>query len=360
VSETGDQYAQVSNVEVEVGGKKIEETDLAAFQVDMQLSEPDMATIRLKNTGHKYSNGGVDHADPVKIKVNDKEIFIGEVVGIEPVYMSGGASTCTIRAFNRLHRLLRGRFSQTFKDMSDQDVAKKIATSCGLSAKCGSTPKITHEHIYQHNQTHLEFLRTRAKRLGFDVWVHDKDLYFDAPKTDKDSGIELVMKDPTAANLLFKFRPRLTSVSSVEKVVVHGWDPIKKEAIVGEAKAASSKLGKDGADKAGKKFGTAISYEVDHPVTTVEEAKAIATAKLADLLMRFVTAEGLAKGNPDLKAGIVVKVTVNPDKADDTFNGKYLLEGVTHTYTHTKPGAEGGGGGYKCAIRGCRDAEKGT
>ncbi len=351
--------AQAVDIEVSIGGTKVDQADLAAFQVDMELSEPDMATIRLKNTGHKYSNGGVKHADAVEIKASKKTIFKGEVVGIEPVYVSGGASTCTIRAFNRLHRLLRGRFSQTFKDMDDQAIASKIATDAGLSAKCGSKPKIKHEHVYQHNQTHLEFLRTRGKRIGFDVWVDDKDMHFDAPKTDKDSGIELVMKDPDAANLLFKFRPRLTSVSSVEKVVVHGWDPVKKEAIVGEAKAKSSKLGKDGSDKAGKKFGSAISYEVDHPVMSVEEAKAIAEAKLADLLMNFVTAEGTCKGNPDIKTGIVLKVTVNPDKDDDVFNGKYFVHGCTHMYSHTQPGADGGGGGYKCAIRCRRDAEKG-
>jgi len=352
-------YAQVVNVKVEIAGKEVEENDLAAFQVDMELSQPDMAMIRLKNTGHKYSNGGVKHADAVEIKVGEETIFIGEVVGIEPVYISGGQSTCTIRAFNRLHRLLRGRFSQTFKDMSDQDIAAKIAKDAGLSAKAGSKPKITHEHVYQHNQTHLEFLRTRAARIGYDVWVVDKDMYFDAPKTDKDSGIELVMKDPAAENLLIKFRPRLTSVSSVEKVVVHGWDPVKKEAIVGEAKAKSSKLGKDGADKAGKKFGSAVNYEVDHPVTSVEEAKAIAEAKLADLLMNFVTAEGMCKGNPKLKTGIVVNIVVNSDKDDDVFNGKYFLHGVTHMYTHTQPGADGGGGGYKCGLRCRRDAEKG-
>lgn len=359
MADSGDQYAHVSNVEVHIGGNKVDEADLAAFQVDMQLSEPDMATIRLKNTGHKFSNGGVKHADEVKVKVNDKDIFIGEVVGLEPVYIAGGASTCTVRAFNRLHRLLRGRFSKTYQDMSDQDIASKIAQEVGLSPKCGSSPKIKHEHVYQHNQCHLEFLRCRASRIGYDVWVVDKDLYFDAPKTDKDSGIVLDMKDANAENLLMKFRPRLTSVSAVEKVVVHGWDPIKKEAIVGEAKAKSSKLGKDGADKAGKKFGTAINYEVDHPVTTVEEAKAIAEAKLAEMLMSFVTAEGMAKGNPELKAGIVVKVVINPDKEDDTFNGKYFLDGVTHIYVHAQPGGDREGG-YKCAIRGRRDAEKGN
>lgn len=354
------QFAQVSNVKVEIGSEKpVEETDLSSFKVDMELSQPDMATIILKNTGHKYSNGKFKHADPVEVKVNDETVFKGEVVGIEPLYISGGQSVVTIRAFNRLHRLLRGKFSQTFKDQTDQDIASKIAQDTGLSPKCGSKPKIKHEHVYQHNQTHLEFLRTRAARIGYDVWVDDKDLYFDAPKTDKDSGIELVMKDPSAPNLLLKFRPRLTSVSSVEKVMVHGWDPIKKEAIVGEAKAKSSKLGKEGSDKAGKKFGSAINYEVDHPIASKEEADAIAEAKLAELLMSFITAEGVCKGNPKLKAGQVIKITVNADQADDVFNGKYFLHGVTHEYTHTKPGAEGGGGGYKCGIRCRRDAEKG-
>jgi hypothetical protein len=87
--------------------------------------------------------------------------------------------------------------------MSDQDVASAIASaSAGLSAQCGSTPKITHEHVYQHNQDNL----SRSCGSGRRAWasrcgVEDGKLFFDAPKLDADSGLEFVVRSssPRAA-----------------------------------------------------------------------------------------------------------------------------------------------------------------
>jgi hypothetical protein len=93
-------------------------------------------------------------------------------------------------------------------------------------------------------------------------------------------------------------------------------------------------------------------------VASVDEANKLAEARLGEMMMGYITGEGVTVGNAGLKAGIVVKVTVNTDKTDDRFNGKYFLEGCTHRYRHSP---EGGGteGGYVSLIRFRRDAEKG-
>ncbi len=94
----------------------------------------------------------------------------------------------------------------------------------------------------------------RAARLGFDVWVEDKTLYFDQPKSDVDSGVTLRYGDAKTAtdkNAIFLkyFQPRMSSTGVVNAVTVRGWNPEKKEEIVGEAKAEPSKQGKTSADK---------------------------------------------------------------------------------------------------------------
>jgi hypothetical protein len=109
-------------------------------------------------------------------------------------------------------------------------------------------------------------------------------------------------------------------------------------------------------------FGERITFTVDRPVSSVEEAKKLAEAKLNDILMGFVGGDGLCIGSPDIRAGIVVNVVVNPDQDDDRFNGGYFVTGASHRYSHSSTGGGAGGeggGGYVTAIRVRRDAVAG-
>jgi len=61
--------------------------------------------------------------------------------------------------------------------MSDSDIAQKIAGECGLSPDVESTKEV-HELVIQDNQTNMEFLRDRAQRIGYFVYVKDGMLHF--------------------------------------------------------------------------------------------------------------------------------------------------------------------------------------
>lgn len=358
-----DNNAAAVDVDVFINGNEIPDTDIIICTADSDFDQPDMATITLRND-LSQNNATADHGQSVEIKFGDPggsktTVFKGEVVGIEPSYREGGESRIVIRAFNKMHRLTRGKKSKTYQKQSDQDVVSSIVGSAGLSATCGSSPKITHEHLYQHGQTDLEFIRVRAARLGFHVWCVDTTLYFDAPKCDQDSGIELKLHLPAEGDtkpFLKAFHARMSSAAVLGKVTVRGWDPKKKEEIVGEESAPASKLGSKKASSGASQFGDNATFTVDHPIYSVEEAKAIAKSRLAAANFGYLTAEAVCRGAPTLKLGIVVKCIVNEEAADDRFNGKYLVAGCTHKYTHS--GGGGGGGGYETVLRLWRDAEK--
>jgi len=342
---------------------KVDENNLVSFSVEQDFGQPDMCSVTIRNEHSEYTAGSdkVSLGDSVEIKIGDDKVtvFKGEVVGLEPIYKANGENVLVVRAFNKLHRLLRGAKSKTFLNQSDQDIVSAIAGEHGLSPQCGSDTKITHEHVYQHNQTDLEFLRVRAARIGYEVWVEDTTLHFDAPKTDVDSGIKLRYGDAQTSMdggevFLKRFAPRMSSANVVKKVTVRGWDPLKKEEIVGEAEAKKSKLGKTDASAASSAFGSTLTFEVDYPIFSVEEAKAIAESKLAEAMMSYITGDGECRGTPNIKTGIVVTVNVNPDDANDRFNGKYMVVGCTHRYSHSKVGDSGG---YITSIRVTRDAE---
>ena len=76
-------------------------------------------------------------------------------------------------------------------------------------------------------------------------------------------------------------------------------------------------------------------------------------AKLGELSMSYITGDAEITGHNGIKPGIVVKLTVNLKTASDRFNGKYLVRGCTHHYSHQK----GEDGGYKTIIRVGRDGD---
>lgn len=359
--------------EVTINGA-IPNSDVMSIVVDQDLMQPSMCLLTLRNKLHQYTEkfkpgdavevkmgGGTRTADTGEGDGGKTTIFKGEVVGIEASFKQGGDPKLAVRCFDKLHRLLRGKKSKTYQKQTDQDIASAIAGQHGLSAQSGSTPKIKHEHVYQHNQDDLSFLRTRAARLGYSIWCEDTKMFFDAPKLDQDSGLEFLLEQQPKSgpnkDKLKSFHGRISNARVVKKVTVRGWNPEKKEEIVGEESAKSSPLGSKNAASSLGDFGEVVTFACDHPIFSVEEAKAIAKAKLNEASMGYLTAEAETMGNNKIKAGIVIKIKVNFEDASDRFNGKYLVQGCTHRYSADNKGSDAG---YSTYLRLSRDAEKGS
>src|SRR5262245_4284883 len=139
---------------------------------------PDMAVITLNNTAEYGYSHNTTFGATVEVEIGAtqdeaKPVFKGEAVAIEPAWRDNGESQVTIRAFNRLHRLTRGKKSRTFVKMTDSDIVNKVAQDWGLTAECSSDVAIKYDHIYQHNQTDFEFLKVRAARINYELRVDD-------------------------------------------------------------------------------------------------------------------------------------------------------------------------------------------
>jgi len=347
--------------------KPIENGLIQGCIVDLDVDQADMCMLTLSNQENSISND-VMLGDDVEIKFEGTSIFKGEVVGLEPAFRVRGASVCNVRAFNRMHRLLRGRKTRTFTDKKDSDIAKLIAEESKLRVEVEDTVTVR-EHVWQHNQTDLELIRILAARNGFEVVVDGETLYFRKPQTVPGTPIELRMRDPEHATSnegewggMSQFMPRLSSAGLVNAVEVRAWDPIEKKEIVKRSRdVTSSKLGLRVAHKNATIFGEKVTFTVDHPVSSPEEAENLANAKFGEILMNYIVGDVLADGDPAIKPGGVIYVNINPDKQDDRFNGLYRVVGVSHRYLRSQPGAGGseGGGGYTTGVRVMRDAEGG-
>jgi phage protein D len=273
------------------------------------------------------------------------------VLGMEAVYKGGQTTRLLVRAVNKMHRLLRFRKSLTFADKSDQQIISQVCGDAGLSLEWKHEKSITYKHVYQHNLTDLEFIRTRAARMGCHVWCVDTKLFVKEPDLGASSGIKLSVD---AGGNLRGFTPRISSASVVKKVTVKGWNPETKELITGEASAQNSPLGSQNAVAACGDLGKEETFTVDHPIWSKEEADALAKARLRDLNLTFMTGEAEIAGDPNVEMGKSVEIEANAQGGDDPFNGKYYVMGITHR--HTMPKSKDGG--YVTIIKFARDAQK--
>jgi phage protein D/phage baseplate assembly protein gpV len=299
--------------------------------VDQHAHLPGMFVIRLLDPGQKLlDEGPFDLTKEVEIQAatagGDKVILIkGEVTALEPVFGEGMTSELLVRGYDKSHRLFRKVKSKAHLNKKDSDLAEEIAQSAGLEAQVETTATV-YDHIYQHNQSDLVFLRQRAWRIGYECFVEEGKLYFRRPSTGSASATL------TWGDDLLSFRLRMTLAEQVKEVLVKGWDASKKEAIVGQASAGrlypKIRESKDGASWA-QPFGAGKLVIVDQPVVSQAEANVLAAARLDEISGAFIEAEGEAFRRPDVQASKIVKI----EALGKRLSGMYLITRATHRFT---------------------------
>jgi len=355
----------VGNIKVEatIGGKEIKDSDFQSFVVERDMNQPDMCAITASNQGASYNSVAVGAEIEVKVSDGDDmtSIYKGKVVGVEPNYSGGKKSTVTIRAMNKFHELLRKKNSKTFKDKTDQQIIQEVAGGSGLSLEFKhDDPPDAYKVVYQHNQTDLEFIRTRASRLGCHVWCVDSKLYVKQPDLQAGPIATLEMQESgesVSSVTVLSFQPRVGSSHIVKKITVKSWNPETKELITGTATAQNSKLGSSNASSASGNLGEEESFTVDHPVSSKKEADVVAKAQLQARMLSYMTGDARIKGDPKMDIGKIIEIKSNPDpsaetsQSDDPFNGKYYIMGLTHQYVKSSDS-------FTTTLRLARDAQK--
>jgi phage protein D len=304
--------------------------DLIEATVESSLHLPDVATLTLHDPHLKYIDDA--HLAPGKtVEITAKAgqktdpLFDGEIVELEPDFRPGDPHL-VIRAFDRLHRLARGRTVRSFVDYTEEDIVGKIADEVNLPWLMDETSGVN-PYVLQYNQTNLEFLRERASALGYVVFVREKTLHIEAPKPIG-SPIELEW-----GKTLATFQPRMTTIDQVDDVTVRGWDPGNRQEIIGKAKNGNgaTKVGekKSGGELAHAAFELAAHELVtSRPVRTQAGADRMAQAVADQIAGRFIEAEGSCGGNPAIIAGASLQISA----VGDRFGGTYLVTSAHHTY----------------------------
>ncbi len=311
---------------------------IAEIVVDSALHLPDMVTIRVNDPELHWLDDGAlfNFGNEVIVEAQAQEqhggtqgaLFQGEITALEPEYDAQRVTTFVVRGYAKTNRLHLGRHSRTFTNQSDSDIVRTIAKEVGLTPEIDKT-EVKYAYVLQQNQTNMEFLTTRAERMGYQVYTSGDKLYFKKSEAERSAAVTLKFGET-----LRSFRPCATLAHQATKVQVRSWDGERKMAIKGEAqlntKLNQATLGKTG----GEQVRAALQMDapaviVDAPVTSVEEANALAQGLANDLSRAFVEAEGVCFGNPQIKAGMVVTLT----GLGKRFSGNYFVTTARHVYS---------------------------
>jgi hypothetical protein len=128
---------------------------------------------------------------------------------------------------------------------------------------------------------------------------------------------------------LLRFRSTITSAEQVKQVRVRGWDMKQKRELIGTAPAEtkSAVVGVKPTELA-KVFGDPTYVGVSTPYITQAEVDTAAKALAEQVAGVFAEFDGVARGNPKLRAGKAVSLGL----VGKPFDGKYTLTTTRHVY----------------------------
>ncbi len=298
---------------------------LSMFAIEMV--NWDMVNLRITWSDSEIMSVGNEVEIRMGYVDNLQKLMVGEITCLEPEFSADNVPMLTVRGYDRRHRLLRGRNTRTFTQIKDSDIAGQIAGEAGLTAKTEDTGIIL-DYVLQHNQNDLQFLQQRAGRIGFEVVVEDKTLHF-RPRQNATSEVLTLSWE----NDLIEFHPRLTTLGQAGQVVIRGWNPKNKEAVIAEAGAGSESgtmggktIGPSAADRA---FGQSQFTSTDWPLFSQAEADKMAMGQFNEMALTYIGGEGIIAGRTEVRAGTVIKI----EGLGDRFSGKYYVVSATHIYS---------------------------
>jgi phage protein D/phage baseplate assembly protein gpV len=314
---------------IKLGGTDAPEDLLGVIEevvVEDDVNLPAVMTVRLTDQSLEW----IDHASlaigtEMEILMGRGEardrVGIGEIVALE-LDQRPGTVRVIIQAFDRAHRLHRGRHVRTFQQVTDADVVSRIAQDAGLQADADSDSN-QHEYLIQDNLSDYSFLSERALLAGMELSVDDETVKFKRPNGASAQPVELSWEEG-----LIEFAVRLTAADQVSEVEVRGWDPGQKQAItstVTDSQAAPS-IGVNPSDIRSSAFGSATALVTDRPVKDAAQAKAIAQAALDHATGAIVRADGRVSGNPHIRAGARIRI----QGMGERLSGTYDVTSSTH------------------------------
>lgn len=313
---------------VKVDGQDLAEdlgTLVDLLVIDDHLQLPDQLTIVWRDPARDVlDRARARIGSPIEVGVvatgrgsSDGDVlFTGEITGLEGDYGVGGQRV-TLRAYDLSHRLHRGKRTETYRNVKDSDIARRLAGDAGLRVGAIDATPTVHDHVSQINLTDWEFLKARAREIGYEVGVSDGRFHFRQARVNQGAPGPGDLDATGALQMAFhadlmEFRPRVSAVAQVTEVVARGWDYRQKREVIGRTTPAACnsapRIPDTPQDVAGK-FPTKAYAVTDRVLMSQGEADAAAEGTAHQITAALGEADGTARGNARNRAGAAVSVS---------------------------------------------------
>lgn len=313
---------------------------LAGGYVDNSLNVPDLFVLYFSDNGTVVDKGHIQMGAAVQVSVQPTAsgspvtLLDGEITAIETEIDHAGKHLI-VRGFDKSHRFFHGTRIAAYVNVKATDIAQQLSSNGGLSAGTMTSKGAVLDHVIQPGISDWDFLCDLAAGVGAEVTVVDGKLNFQDPVDAGDaSGSTDSTQNPLTLEFgrnLLSLRATVTAADQVPSVDVRGWDPKTKQVVVGSqnARTRSASLSDVQPTSLASTFSAPKWIESNSTLATQAQAQDRADALVDRLSGSFAELDGIANGNPDLKAGKAVTLA----GVGKPFDGKYTLTSTRHDIT---------------------------
>jgi uncharacterized protein involved in type VI secretion and phage assembly len=264
------------------------------------------------------------------------DLFKGEITGLEADYDLQGQRV-VVRAYDYSHRMHRGRHTEAYKNKSDSDIARKLAQRCSIDIGTIDNSGATHDHVSQVNLTDWEFIKARAREIGYETGVAEGKFFFRRPQVNQGAPGAGDLDATGALQLTFgsdllEFHPRVSAVAQVSEVKARGWNYLDKIAVIGQSTPDAENNAPEIPSRPvalGRALpGTKPYLVTDRVLATQAEATEAAKGMARQISSAMGEADGVARGNPRVKAGAALSIAAVAPQ----FAGTWTVTASRHTF----------------------------
>jgi len=324
---------------VEIDGQRSDRVDELLLAMDMREQEGGLSALELRLSNiASDADGGAGFAfederlirlgSSITVSAGDtsepQELFRGVISGLEAEFPESNPPELLLLAEDRLQQARMTRRTRVYRDMSVADIANRIAQRLNLQARVSGLGSPSSTWV-QLNESDLAFLRRLLRRFDADLQIVEDRLEVVPISEVQRQVIEMELsEDLRSVRFVADLAHQVTAVTSA------GWNPLTGQAVSGRSQGVNfgPGRGRRGASLLQDSFGERIEHVGQIPVTTDDEARALADTVFDQRARRFVCAEGTATGHPAIRVGSHLQLRgISP-----RFGNTYYVVSTHHRY----------------------------
>jgi len=332
---------------VEIDGQVNDMVQSLFVGMDMSESDHGMAAMELRffNTATVEQQGNdfaFEFADndllsigkSLRVMAGDQndpqEIFHGTITGIEMVVEQDQQPVLIVLAEDTLQKARMSRHTRLHSAGTVQSIVQSVASDLGISAQVSGLNESVDDQM-QFNESDLAFLRRMLHRFDADLQMVEDTLQV-APRTDiRRNEITLQLNSQ-----LLSIKVCADLAHQVSHITFAGWDVAAGQEINVQNNANADTgpgQGRTGSAILTQAIGERPEHVPHISTQNQEEAQALVNACFSQRARRFVRADAVSVGNPNLRVGSHVTLQGVGPRFENTY---YVTE--THHHYDTSNG----------------------